>query len=166
MEFGPSRTQNWRDSAWDFSTHCWLSWGRYWPNILAKSLKLYLSWDIALKSFWNLWMAFVGGGAQSLHWLHFFFLLLDRCQPLLPPAKSNLSEGLSHYSVSTFSEDIFDKFLLDKRLVWMWDGSWRWLLQFNVNEGLSDSAQPTSALIRKVINQVFCGNVIFWSWRN
>ena len=32
----------------------------------------------------------------------------------------------------------------------MGDGSWRWLLQFNVNEGLSDLAQPTSALIRKV----------------
>ena len=97
-------------------------------------------------------MAFVGGGAIIAL---IAFLFPDAGPlPAPPPCQIKSKRGtFTLFCINIFIadfEDIFDKFFLNKRFVWMGDGSWRWLLQFNVNEGLSDLAQPTSALIRKV----------------
>ena len=102
----------------------------YRTNISVNSQRWHLSQEIALNSSLKfLKLHFPRRGAIIALIAFLFPAPGPLPAPLLPPAKSNLNEGLSHHRIMwkfiaafAFFEDIFDIVLLAERSVWTGDG--------------------------------------------
>ena len=139
----------------------------YRTNISVNSQRWHLSQEIALNSSLKfLKLHFPRRGAIIALIAFLFPAPGPLPAPLLPPAKSNLNEGLSHNYIATFSL-LFLYFLRTSCAILcrpkdlygrrpMVD----WRLQFNANGGISGSYQPLSFDRDSVLNDHQCVSTI------
>ena len=139
----------------------------YRTNISVNSQRWHLSQEIALNSSLKfLKLHFPRRGAIIALIAFLFPAPGPLPAPLLPPAKSNLNEGLSHNYIATFSL-LFLYFLRTSCAILcrpkdlygrrpMVD----WRLQFNANGGISGSYQPLSFYRDSVLNDHQCVSAI------